>query len=84
MAERFRAGIPVALRNPQPWALQSAPRLYHGGKASAPCREFSTLVRGLPPETVGPLTLIADSIDRTRGYAVDIAETAMNQTFQQQ
>jgi hypothetical protein len=36
----------------------------------------------LPPERVGPLTIISDSIDRVRGYAVDLAETAMNQTFQ--
>jgi phosphate transport system protein len=45
---------------------------------------FPNHLRTLPPETVGPLTLIADSIDRVRGYAVDVAETAMNQTFQQQ
>ena len=54
------------------------------GEAASKWRaEFPNLVRGLPPETVGPLTLIADSIDRTRGYAIDIAETAMNQTYQQ-
>ncbi len=44
--------------------------------------QFPNLLRNLPPESVGPLTLIADSIDRTRGYAIDLAETAMNQTFQ--
>jgi phosphate uptake regulator len=54
-----------------------------GEAASAWRAEFPNLVRGLPPETVGPLTLIADSIDRTRGYAIDLAETAMNQTYQQ-
>jgi phosphate uptake regulator len=45
--------------------------------------DFPHLARGLPPETVGALTLIADSLDRTRGYAVDLAEAAMNQTYQQ-
>lgn len=54
-----------------------------GEAASAWRARFPTLVKGLPPETVGPLTLIADSIDRTRGYAIDLAETAMNQTYQQ-
>lgn len=44
--------------------------------------DFPNLVRTLPPEIVGPLTLVADSIDRTRGYAIDLAETAMNQTYQ--
>jgi phosphate uptake regulator len=53
------------------------------GEAAAAWRAgFPNLVRGLDHETVGPLTLIADSIDRTRGYAIDLAETAMNQTFQ--
>lgn len=55
----------------------------HGEAASLWRAEFPNLVRGLPPEIVGPLTLIADSIDRTRGYAIDLAETAMNQTYQQ-
>ncbi len=55
-----------------------------GEAASAWRANFPNLVRGLPPETVGPLTLIADSIDRTRGYAIDLAETAMNQTYQTQ
>jgi phosphate uptake regulator len=55
-----------------------------GEAASAWRARFPTLVKGLPPETVGPLTLIADSIDRTRGYAIDLAETAMNQTYQSQ
>jgi phosphate uptake regulator len=45
---------------------------------------FPNHLRTLPPETVAPLTLVADSIDRVRGYAIDVAETAMNQTFQQQ
>jgi phosphate uptake regulator len=53
------------------------------GEAAAAWRgTFPTLVRGLDYESVGPLTLIADSIDRVRGYAIDLAETAMNQTFQ--
>ena len=55
------------------------------GEAAAAWRGgFPSTVRGLDHETVGPLTLIADSIDRTRGYAIDLAETAMNQTFQSQ
>lgn len=54
-----------------------------GEAASAWRIGFSQLAKTLPPETVGPLTLIADSIDRTRGYAIDLAETAMNQTYQQ-
>lgn len=54
------------------------------GEAAAKWRKsFPNLVRGLDHESVGPLVLIADSIDRTRGYAIDLAETAMNQTFQQ-
>lgn len=54
------------------------------GEAAAKWRKaFPNLVRGLDHESVGPLVLIADSIDRTRGYAIDVAETAMNQTFQQ-
>jgi phosphate uptake regulator len=54
------------------------------GEAAAKWRKsFPALVRGLDYESVGPLVLIADSIDRTRGYAIDLAETAMNQTFQQ-
>ena len=53
------------------------------GEAAAKWRKtFPNLVRGLDHESVGPLILIADSIDRTRGYAIDLAETAMNQTFQ--
>jgi len=61
-----------------------ASRAADAGEAASKWRAgFPTMVRGLPPETVGPLTLIADSIDRTRGYAIDIAETAMNQTYQQ-
>ncbi|MHB8633357.1 MAG: PhoU domain-containing protein [Thermoplasmatota archaeon] len=54
------------------------------GEAAAAWRaDFPRTLVDLPPETVGPVTLIADSIDRVRGYAVDLAETAMNQTFQQ-
>lgn len=44
---------------------------------------FSNQVRAAPADSVGPLTLIADSVDRVRGYAIDLAETAMNQTYQQ-
>jgi phosphate uptake regulator len=62
-----------------------ASRAADAGEAAGAWRaRFPTLVKGLPPETVGPLTLIADSIDRTRGYAIDLAETAMNQTYQSQ
>lgn len=54
------------------------------GEAAAAWRaKFPDLTKGLTHETVGPLTLIADSLDRIRGYAIDLAETAMNQTFQQ-
>ena len=53
------------------------------GEAAAKWRkQFPNLIRGLDHASVGPLVLIADSIDRTRGYAIDLAETAMNQTFQ--
>lgn len=54
-----------------------------GEEAAKWRKAFPVLVRGLDYESVGPLVLIADSIDRTRGYAIDLAETAMNQTFQQ-
>lgn len=54
-----------------------------GEEAAKWRKSFPALVRGLDYESVGPLVLIADSIDRTRGYAIDLAETAMNQTFQQ-
>lgn len=53
-----------------------------GEEAAKWRRTFPALVRGLDHASVGPLTLIADSIDRTRSYAIDLAETAMNQTFQ--
>lgn len=60
-----------------------ASRAADAGEAAGAWRaEVSTLIKGLPPEMVGPLTLIADSLDRTRGYAIDLAETAMNQTYQ--
>ena len=55
-----------------------------GEEAAKWRKSFPALVRGLDYESVGPLVLIADSIDRTRGYAIDLAETAMNQTFQTQ
>jgi phosphate uptake regulator len=55
------------------------------GEAAAKWRRtFPNLIRGLDHASVGPLVLIADSIDRVGGYAIDVAETAMNQTFQQQ
>jgi phosphate uptake regulator len=54
-----------------------------GEEAAKWRKTFPAQVRGLDYESVGPLVLIADSIDRTRGYAIDLAETAMNQTFQQ-
>jgi phosphate uptake regulator len=53
-----------------------------GEKAALWRAKFPALLGNLPAETVGALTLVADSIDRTRGYAVDLAEAAMNQTFQ--
>lgn len=53
-----------------------------GEEAAKWRKSFPNLVRGLDHASVGPLVLIADSIDRTRGYAIDLAETAMNQTFQ--
>lgn len=43
--------------------------------------EFSNLLVDLPPQSVAKLTLIADSIDRVRSYAIDISETAINHTF---
>ena len=53
------------------------------GKAAGPWRaQFSSMLQEHDAILVGPLTLIADSIDRVRGYAIDIAEIAMNQTFQ--
>lgn len=53
------------------------------GKVGATWRsDFAHTLRNLPADRVGALTLIADSLDRVRGYAVDLAETAMNQTFQ--
>lgn len=52
------------------------------GKGLAAWRaQVPRLLEGHAPEAVSALTLIADSVDRTRGYAVDIAEAAMNQTF---
>ncbi|HLF15854.1 MAG TPA: phosphate uptake regulator PhoU [Candidatus Thermoplasmatota archaeon] len=56
----------------------------HGQGAAKWRASFPNLLRNLPHEVVGPLTLVADSIDRVRGYAVDVAEVAMNHTFQQQ
>lgn len=54
------------------------------GEAAALWRSnFPDLIKGLNHETVGPLTLLADSLDRIRSYAIDLSETAMNQTYQQ-
>ena len=66
----------------RPDFAQASAAADRGEEAAAWRAKFPNLVRGLDHETVGPLTLIADSIDRTRGYAIDLAETAMNQTFQ--
>lgn len=55
------------------------------GKAAGRWKaHFSQQIRELPADMVENLTIIADSIDRVRGYAIDIAEIAMNQTFQKQ
>ncbi len=55
------------------------------GKAAASWKAgFSQLLHDLPGDLAEPLTIIADSVDRVRGYAIDIAEIAMNQTFQRQ
>jgi phosphate uptake regulator len=52
------------------------------GKQGGPWRgKFSNLTNNLDPEIVAPLTLIADSVDRVRSYAIDISETALNHTF---
>jgi phosphate uptake regulator len=70
----------AALKKPD---FEQASQAADAGEAAAAWRaRFPALLSGLAPETVGSLTLVADSIDRTRGYAVDIAEVAMNQTFQ--
>ena len=53
------------------------------GRAATAWREsFGHTLRAYEPEIVGPFTLIADSIDRVRGYAIDVAEIAMNQALQ--
>ncbi len=55
------------------------------GKAAAAWRaQFPRLLGDLDADQVEALTLIADSVDRVRGYAIDIAETAMNHTFQKE
>ncbi len=64
-------------------AFEQGSKATDDGKAAGTWRgDFGSLVRSMEPEAVGPLTLIADSVDRVRGYAVDIAEIAMNQHFQ--
>ncbi len=55
-----------------------------GKAASAWKTRFSQSLQDLPGELAEPLTILADSVDRVRGYAIDIAETAMNQTFQKE
>jgi phosphate uptake regulator len=70
----------AAIRKPD---FDLASKAADDGKAAAAWRaSVPALLRHLPPAEVGGLTLIADSLDRTRGYAVDIAEVAMNHTFQ--
>lgn len=44
-------------------------------------RDFSGLLSDVDPNTAATLTIIADSVDRVRGYAIDITETALNHTF---
>lgn len=55
----------------------------HGEEAAGWRADFQHILGDLPSSIVSPVTLIADSLDRVRGYAVDLAETAMNQTYQQ-
>lgn len=63
--------------------FEQASKAADAGEAAAAWRaKFPALLGNVHPDVVGHVTLIADSIDRTRGYAVDLAETAMNQTFQ--
>ncbi len=52
-----------------------------GKELNAWKREFTGMLSNLGPHMVAHLTIIADSVDRMRGYAIDIAETAMNHTF---
>lgn len=60
-------------------------RAVDDGKAAGAWKTtFSQKLQGLPGELAEPLTIIADSVDRVRGYSVDMAEIAMNQTFQRQ
>ncbi len=55
------------------------------GKQAAQWKSgFSQSIQDLPGDLVESLTIIADSVDRVRGYAIDMAEIAMNQTFQRQ
>ncbi len=52
------------------------------GKSLGPWkRQFIDLLEGVDPTAAATLNIIADSVDRVRGYAVDITETAMNHTF---
>ncbi len=52
-----------------------------GKKLGAWKATFSNTLGDQSPTAVSHMTLIADSVDRVRGYAIDIAETAMNHTF---
>lgn len=55
------------------------------GKAAGPWRkQYTNTLKEFPASLVPCLALVADSIDRVRSYAIDIAETAMNHTFQAQ
>jgi phosphate uptake regulator len=63
--------------------FEQASRAADLGEQAARWRSgFLATVQALDPAIVAPVVLIADSLDRTRGYAVDLAECAMNQTYQ--
>jgi phosphate uptake regulator len=44
-------------------------------------KTFSNQLTNLDPAMAASLSIIADSVDRVRGYGIDIAETALNHTF---
>lgn len=55
----------------------------HRGKSLGTWKaKFSEGLGDCGPRTASTLTILADSVDRIRGYTIDIAETAMNHTFQ--
>lgn len=65
--------------------FDQASRAVDEGKAAGAWRaEFTELLRTMDGSVVAQLAIIADSIDRVRGYSIDIAETAMNHTFLQE